>query len=89
MYMYVERRMIFYELRIKKEWEEKMECELEKLRLKMKYMEINDEKRKEILLEELREKYRNFLLICDEVILNIERDVIFFFNLVLFIVNFG
>lgn len=89
MYMHAERRMIFHELRIKKEREEKMERELEELRLKMKHMEINDEKRKETLLEELREKHRNLPSIRDEAIQNIERDATSFFNLASSIFNFG
>lgn len=54
----------------------------------MEIMKIDNEM-KERLFRELREKNMNFYLICEEVVCEIEKDVIFFISLLMFVFIFG
>lgn len=54
----------------------------------MEIMKIDSEM-KERMFRELREKNLNFWLICEEVVCDIEKDVIFIISLLMFVFIFG
>lgn len=88
MYREAERKMILRDLEIKKKREEKMERELEELRLQMKNMKIDNE-RKERMFQEVRERNTYLRSARDEAIHEIERDATSFFGMVASVLTLG
>lgn len=79
MYLQAEQKMIRQEMEIKKKREEKMEREMEELRVQMETLKIDNEM-KEIMFRELRQKNLNLQSAREEVIRGIENNATSFLS---------
>lgn len=79
MYLQAEQKMIRQEMEIKKKREEKMEREMEELRVQMETLKIDNEM-KEIMFRELRQKNLNLQSAREEIIRGIENNATSFLS---------